>query len=97
MSQSKNKYVDFVSDEHLLKCVSNLYQAYVSAKRDFTKSKFYINKVDTFKMTFDSKFNALSEEELIKLEMSRQIDKSVNNAIGTFHEEILGGIEGYSS
>lgn len=63
----------------------------------FTKSKFYKNKVDTFKLTFDSKFNNLTEEELIKLEMSRQIDKSVNNAIGAFHEEVLGGIQGFQN
>ncbi len=25
----------------------------------------------------------------------RQIDKSINNSIGTFHEQILGGIEGF--
>jgi len=97
MNQSKNKYVDFVSDEHLLKCISNLYQSYQEAKKGFSKSKFYKNKVDTFKLVFDSKFNELSEEELIKLEMSRQIDKSVNNAIGTFHEDVLGGIKGYSN
>ncbi len=93
----KNKYVSFISDEHLLRCISNLHNSYLVAKREFTKIKFYKNKVDTFKLTFDSKFNELSEEELIKLEMSRQIDKSVNNAIGTFHEEILGGVEGFSS
>ena len=97
MGQSKNKYVDFVSDEHLLKCISNLYKSYTDAKKEFTKAKFYNNKVDTFKLTFDSKFNELTEEDLIKLEISRQIDKSVNNAIGTFHEEILGGVKGYSS
>ena len=97
MSQLKNKYVEFVSDTHLLKCISNLYQSYVEAKKGFTKDKFFQNKVDTFKLTFDTKFNELTEEELIKLEMSRQIDKSVNNAIGTFHEDILGGIKGYSS
>ncbi|MFM9948987.1 MAG: Eco47II family restriction endonuclease, partial [Saprospiraceae bacterium] len=28
-------------------------------------------------------------------EILRQIDKSTNNAIGTFHEQVLGGIEGY--
>lgn len=93
----ENNYVDFISNEHLLKCISNLYNSYLSAKREFTKEKFYNNKVDIFKLIFDTKFNDLSEEELIKLEMSRQIDKSVNNAIGTFHEEVLGGVEGYSS
>src|SRR5690606_39730545 len=93
----ENNYVDFISDTHLLKCISNLYNSYLSAKREFTKEEFYNNKVDIFKLTFDSKFNELFEDELIKLEMSRQIDKSVNNAIGTFHEEVLGGVEGFSS
>ncbi len=37
----------------------------------------------------------MDEETLIKTEISRQIDKSINNSIGTFHEEILGGIDGY--
>jgi hypothetical protein len=27
----------------------------------------------------------------------RQIDKSINNSIGTFHEQILGGIKGYEA
>ncbi|WBL25504.1 Eco47II family restriction endonuclease [Zunongwangia sp. HGR-M22] len=92
---ASNKYVDFVSDEHLLSCVENIYNAYARAKAKFTKAKFYSNKVDTFKLTFDAKFNELSEEDLIKAEVKRQIDKSVNNAIGSFHEQVLGGIEGY--
>src|SRR5690606_27833176 len=33
--------------------------------------------------------------DLIQAEILRQIDKSINNSIGTFHEQILGGIEGY--
>ncbi|WP_026836701.1 Eco47II family restriction endonuclease [Gillisia sp. JM1] len=97
ISNQKNKYVDFVEDEHLLKCISNLFNSYLEAKKEFTKKKFYNNKVDIFKLMFDSKFNDLNQENLLKLEMSRQIDKSVNNAIGTFHEEILGGIRGYQS
>lgn len=90
-----NKYVDFVSDEHFIKCISNLHKAYIKAKKQITKSKFYKNKIDTIKLNFDAKFNLLDEETLIKSEISRQIDKSINNAIGTFHEEILGGIEGF--
>ena len=97
ISNQKNKYVDFIEDEHLLNCVSNLFDSYIEAKKEFTKRKFYKNKVDVFKLTFDSKFNELKPEDLIKLEISRQIDKSVNNAIGTFHEEVLGGIDGFQS
>ena len=90
-----HKYLDFISDEHLFECVENLYNSYVKAKANVSKKKFYKNKIDTIKLTFDSKFNDLDEETLIKTEISRQIDKSINNSIGTFHEQVLGGIEGF--
>lgn len=90
-----NKYVDFVSDEHLLTCVANLHTSYVSAKNEIDKKKFYKNKIDTIKLTFDAKFNGINEDDLIQAEVLRQIDKSINNFIGTFHEQVLGGIEGY--
>lgn len=55
----KNKYVDFISDKHLLMCIDNLYKAYQNAKNNISKKKFYKNKVDTIKLTFDSKFNSI--------------------------------------
>jgi hypothetical protein len=93
----KNKYVNFISDNHLLECVGKLHKAYLKAKNNITKNNFYSNKVDTFKLTFDSKFNEIEEESLIQSEILRQIDKSINNSIGTFHEQILGGIKGYQA
>ena len=91
----KNKYVDFISDEHFLNCVANLHYAYLKAKNNISKKSFYSNKVDTIKLTFDAKFNEIEEESLIQAEILRQIDKSINNSIGTFHEQILGGIKGF--
>ncbi|GLB51586.1 Eco47II family restriction endonuclease [Neptunitalea chrysea] len=91
----KNRYVDFIKDEHFIKCIETLYYSYVKAKEQITKKKFYNNKIDAIKLTFDSKFNKLDEESIIEAEILRQIDKSINNSIGTFHEQILGGIEGY--
>jgi hypothetical protein len=93
----KNKYVNFVSDEHFLNCIGNLHKAYLKAKNNITKKNFYSNKVDTIKLTFDSKFNDIDEEKLIQSEILRQIDKSINNSIGTFHEQILGGIKGFEA
>lgn len=90
-----HKYLDFISDEHLMDCIKNLHQSYEKAKSDVTKKKFYKNKIDTFKLTFDSNFNDLDEKSILKSEMIRQIDKSINNSIGTFHEQVLGGIDGY--
>ena len=90
-----NKYVNFLSDEHLLKCVENLHLSYVKAKEKISKKKFYNNKIDSIKLTFDTKFNKIDEDSIIETEILRQIDKSINNSIGTFHEQILGGIKGY--
>jgi hypothetical protein len=93
----KNKYVKFITDEHLLTCIGNLHNAYLKAKNNITKKNFYSNKIDTIKLTFDSKFNDIDEEKLIQSEILRQIDKSINNSIGTFHEQILGGIKGFEA
>lgn len=92
-----NKYVSYVSDAHLLRCIENLHKAYLRAKNNITKDRFYSNKVDTIKLTFDVKFNDISEEDLIQSEVLRQIDKSINNYIGSFHEQILGGVKGYET
>lgn len=91
----KNKYVNFVTDEHLLGCIENLHASYVKAKAKISKKKFYNNKIDTIKLVFDTKFNNIDEESIIETEILRQIDKSINNSIGTFHEQVLGGIKGY--
>ena len=48
-------------------------------------------------MLFDSRFNDLSYDVLVTNEIARQVDKSINNTIGTFHENILGGIKGYQA
>jgi Eco47II restriction endonuclease len=91
----ENKYVNFITDEHLRTCVANLHKAYLKATNNVSKKNFYANKVDTFKLTFDAKFNDINEESLIQAEILRQIDKSINNSIGTFHEQVLGGMGGY--
>jgi hypothetical protein len=91
----KNRYVDYISDEHFLKCIENLYSSYVKAKAKISKKKFYNNKIDTIKLAFDSRFNMIDEKSIIEAEILRQIDKSINNSIGTFHEQILGGVDGF--
>ena len=62
----KNKYLNFISDEHFLNCIANLHSAYIKAKNNISKKSFYSNKVDTIKLTFDSKFNDIDEEKLIE-------------------------------
>ncbi len=66
-----NKYVNFISDEHFLFCIENLHNSYIKAKDRISKQKFYKNKIDTFKLTFDSKFNNLEEETIVENEILR--------------------------
>lgn len=96
MDVSKNKYLKYITDDHLISCIRELYTSYQKAKSNISKQKFYKNKIDTIKLTFDAEFKGLDEETLIKTEINRQIDKSINNSIGTFHEHILGGIKGFT-
>ena len=43
----KNKYLNFISDEHFLNCIANLHSAYIKSKNNISKKSFYSNKVDT--------------------------------------------------
>lgn len=90
-----NKYLSYISDDHLLYCIGNMHAAFSKAKANVTKERIYGNKLDVVKLTFDSKFSGQDVEQVIKAEIIRQIDKTFNNSIGTFHEEILGGVNGY--
>jgi Eco47II restriction endonuclease len=76
----------FISDvdffEHVKNTVSK-YRFSINIK-DFNK-----NLIDPIKLTFDSEIYKLSIEELIDSEIIRQIDKSNNNHIGYFHQNIF--------
>lgn len=80
-----NKYVNFISDEHLLNCIENLHASYVKAKEKISKKKFYNNKIDTIKLTFDTKFNKIDEESIIETEILRQIEDQVKK-LGIRHK-----------
>lgn len=91
-------YLKFISDEHLFVTIDTLFQKYERAKREFTIDQFFDkNMIDPIKLLFDMKFLGQSEEEKIVAEINRKIDKTLNNAIGEFHEQLLGGIEGVKS
>lgn len=88
-------YLEFISDEYLFDTIDTLFKKYEKAKREFTMSQFFDkNMIDPIKLLFDMKFLGQSEEEKIIAEINRKIDKTLNNAIGEFHEQLLGGIKG---
>ena len=40
----KNKYLNFISDEHFLNCIANLHSAYIKAKNNISKKFFTVIK-----------------------------------------------------
>lgn len=87
-------YLSFISDDHLFRCIDALYNSYARCQHEFTVDDFYSNKVDPIKFIFDMAFNGIDEESYIKAEITRQNDKTISNAIGDFHQSLLGGIAG---
>ena len=99
-------YVQFISDDHFKNCVRHVLNAYDNAitlkesiaisieRGDVFQSLLFKNIVDPFKMAFD--INKIGIEEWIKKEVLRQLDKSVEQKMGEFHQKILGGVGGWT-
>ena len=76
----------FISNEDIFNHVRETvdrYSASISLK-DFNK-----NIIDPVKLTFDAKVYGRSVEEVIASECMRQMDKSNNNHIGYFHQNLF--------
>lgn len=87
--------LSFINDEDLFRCIDKVVDKYTENSKDIKLKDFYKNKVDPFKFYFDMQFNNIEIEEYLASEVLRKNDKSINNAIGTFHEELLGSIKGF--
>lgn len=87
-------YVDFISDEDLFECIQFVYEKYQKEIKKITYEDFVKNKLDPFKMFFDFRMRGLSEEEWVLGEITRQLDRSIANEIGKFHEKIISKIGG---
>lgn len=98
-------YVDFITDEHYKKSVRHVLNAFNNAlslkksledaitANNIFKSTLFSNVVDPFKMVFE--IEKIGIKEWLKKEILRQLDKSVEQRMGEFHQKILGGVEGW--
>lgn len=76
----------FISDEDMYNHVKETVQRY-SVSIDL--NEFNSNIVDPIKLTFDAKVYGRTLEEVIASECFRQMDKSNNNHIGYFHQNLF--------
>lgn len=90
-------YLSFISDTHFLSCIEQLYDTYSQCKQTMDLNSFYKNKIDPIKFSFDMMFNDIDIESYIVNEITRKNDKTINNAIGIFHQNLFDGIDGFKA
>ncbi|MDQ3506950.1 MAG: Eco47II family restriction endonuclease [Actinomycetota bacterium] len=84
----------FISDSDFLEAVRRLVKA-VEDGRVKADSDPYRNGIDPFSSLVDAAHQNISPREWLEQEKARQAQKSLQNAIGAFHQNILGSMPGW--
>lgn len=86
----------FIEDKKLFKATEKVIDA-IKIARARPDEQLFKNTVDPFSGIFDAAIQNIDIDEWLSQEKSRQIQKTFQNAIGTFHQEIIGGINGWEN
>lgn len=81
--------LEFISESDLIEHVSATIEKYGEKLQPFDLERFNRNIIDPIKLIFDKTVYQSSWEEIVKNEIFRQRDKSNNNDIGYFHQNIF--------
>ncbi len=89
----KDYKLKFISQEDFEKHLTDTLKQYNETLKAIDLKKFNSNLIDPIKLLFDKNVFNKSFEEIIKLEIHRQRDKSNSNIIGYFHQNMFKYIE----
>jgi len=84
----------FISEENFKKHVQATILKYGEKLESFDLKRFNSNIIDPIKLIFDKSVYKTSWEEIVNNEIFRQRDKSNNNDIGYFHQNMFSYFEG---
>lgn len=84
----------FISEDNLIEHVKATIKKYGAKLESYNLKKFNNNIIDPIKLIFDKMVYKSTWEEIVKNEIFRQRDKSNNNDIGYFHQNIFNYIKG---
>ena len=93
ISTNDDYILKFISKENFEKHVYKTLSEYNDVLKSINLKEFNRNIIDPIKLLFDKNVFNKSFEEIITLEIHRQRDKSNNNSIGYFHQNIFKYIE----
>ena len=86
--------LDFISEEYFKKHVRATIMKYGEKLESYDLKRFNSNLIDPIKLIFDKSVYRTSWEEIVNNEIFRQRDKSNNNDIGYFHQNIFSYFKG---
>lgn len=87
--------MDFIKQDDFVNHVKGILNKMYEKKNIGKLSEFNKNLIDPIKLTFDTFTNQLTKKTLIISEIDRQVDKSITNYIGEFHQNIFKYIDGW--
>lgn len=87
-----NKYLPFIDDRDLEKAVQHVFLSFTSSLEDVDIHK---NTLDPFSAFLESSFSEVSFDEWVLKEKQRQAQKTFQNAIGDFHQMVIGSCYGW--
>lgn len=82
-------YLQFISDKALIAAVGKIIHKIEIAEKD-AASKLHKNVLDPFSALFDGIAHGISYTAWVESEKVRQAQKTMQNAVGVFHQEVLG-------
>lgn len=83
---------NFIDESKFEKCVKDLFKKYENAK----KKDFFKNKIDPFSAIVQMNFQEKNYDQWVTFEKERQLQKSLQNHIGKFHQDIIVSLHGWS-
>lgn len=89
-------YLSWISDENLLSSLKE-FAAALSRGDEKNAKDSGRNVIDPFATAFSLSFFRMSHEHWIHMEEFRKKDKTLTNALGTFHQQVLGSVDGWEN
>lgn len=86
--------IPFITEKQFTEHVQATIRKYGDKLEPFNLKKFNSNIIDPIKLIFDKTVYNYSWDDIVKNEISRQRDKSNNNDIGYFHQQLFSYIKG---
>lgn len=89
--------LSFIQEAHFEKAVLTVLEAARTAKDKADSAKFGLNVIDPFGVLFEIAGFGLDIDTWLENERKRQAQKTLQNAIGSFHQVLIGHLPGWEN